>query len=211
MIKAVIFDIDGVLLDSFEANLQFLQNLFARFGYVGPSRESYRNLFHLSMKEVIKVVTGLQSEEEIDKIYQVGASREVYYDDSLLTMPDGVEEVLARLNKDYKLGIVTSRVKSSVYESPKLLRFADYFQVVVSFEETENHKPHPDPLLFASEQFGLDPSECVYIGDQEGDISAARSASMNIIVYSKTEIPGANGQTSIFSEIPELIAKIKTD
>lgn len=61
MIKAVIFDIDGVLVDSYEANFQFYTKLFKTAGYTGPSRKDYSYLFHLTMKDLIKKITKLRS------------------------------------------------------------------------------------------------------------------------------------------------------
>ena len=57
MIKAVIFDIDGVLLDSFEANLKFFQDLMIKFGYLPPTKEEVPPIFHLNMWDAIRSLT----------------------------------------------------------------------------------------------------------------------------------------------------------
>jgi beta-phosphoglucomutase-like phosphatase (HAD superfamily) len=155
MIKAVIFDIDGVLLDSFEANLKFFQNLMTVAGYRPPTREEFPALFHLSLMDVVKKLTGSKSEEEIMRVFNLGESREVDYPIELLNMPDGADEVIKTLSKKYLLGIVTSRIKNSVYEAPKLAALKKYFKVAVSYEDTKNHKPHPDPLLLATNKLGV--------------------------------------------------------
>lgn len=208
MIKAVIFDVDGVLLDSFEANFKFFQGLFGKCGYRPPTREEYKLLFHMNLMDSIKIVTKLDDEEEIKKIWELGRSRETGYDLSLLKTPRGASEVIKKLAKEYLLGIVTSRIEESIYESPKLAKLKNNFKISVAYQHTTNHKPHPEPLLFAAEKMGVKPKECVYVGDLESDIVAARAAGMKIIIYSKDKFPLADAYTSSFIKIPDLIKSL---
>lgn len=208
MIKAVIFDIDGVLLDSFEANLKFFQDLMTRTGYRPPTRKEFPAIFHLSMLDAIKVLTKSIAEEEIKRIWEMGRSREVGYEFKLLTMPENAEKVTETLAKNYLLGIVTSRVKESVYEFPRLAKLEKYFKVAVSYQDTTNHKPHPEPLLLAADKLKVKPEECVYIGDVVNDIKAARAAGMKVIIYSKNKFDEADACTPLFSKLPELITTL---
>ncbi|MBI3120034.1 MAG: HAD family hydrolase [Candidatus Kerfeldbacteria bacterium] len=208
MIKAVIFDIDGVLLDSFEANLKFFQDLMNKTGYRPPTRKEFPAIFHLSMVDTIKVLTKSTSKEKIQKIWEMGRSREVGYHLELLLTPKGTEEIIEKLSKNYLLGIVTSRIKESVYESPKLAELEQYFNVAVSYQDTANHKPHPEPLLFAAQKLEVKPEESVYIGDVENDIKAARAAGMKVVIYSKNRFDQADASTSSFIELPKLISML---
>jgi pyrophosphatase PpaX len=210
MIKAVIFDIDGVLLDSFEANLKFFQDLMIRAGYNPPTRKEYPNYFHLTMWNAITKLTGLTSEDEIKKIWEIGKNREIRYPVELLKIPEGAEAVIDFLSHDYKLAIVTSRVRNGVYESPELATMQKYFSVVLTCEDTTNHKPHPESLLLAAQKLGIKPEEAIYIGDVENDLKAARAAGMKIIIYSINALPDANACTSIFKDLPELVKKISS-
>lgn len=208
MIKAVIFDIDGVLIDSFEANLKFFQNLMVAAGYPSPTREEFPSLFHLSMMDVIKKLVGPQSPEEIVRVYQLGETRSVVYPVELVNIPDGADEIIKTLSEDYLLALATSRVRNSVYEIPSLAKLERYFRAVASYEDTENHKPFPDPLLYAAQKLGVAPGECVYIGDVENDIKAALAAGMKSILFSKENVAGADAHTIEFKKIPELIRSI---
>ncbi|MBI2667734.1 HAD family hydrolase [Candidatus Woesearchaeota archaeon] len=208
MIKAIIFDIDGVLLNSFEANLKFFQDLMIKTGYRPPTREEFPAIFHLNMADAIKALTKSTSEEDIKKIWEIGRSREIKYDIELLTTPKGADKVIKRLSKNYLLGIVTSRIKESVYESPQLAKFEKYFRVTVSYQDTTNHKPHPEPLFLAAQKLEVKPEECIYVGDVENDIKAAHAAGMKIIVYSKNQFNQADACTSSFVKLPELISSL---
>lgn len=210
MTKAIIFDIDGVLLDSFEANLKFHQDLMKRFGYKPPTREDYSKCFHLPLDETIKFLTKSEDEEEIKRIWEAGRSREVTYDVTLLTLAEKAEEIISEFSKKFLLGIVTSRVKNGVYESPEMAKLEKHFRVVVSFEDTKNHKPDPEPLLLAAKRLGVKPTECIYIGDTETDMIAANAAGMNIITYAKEPTIKSDVHAYNFSEIPELVSRLET-
>jgi len=208
MIKAIIFDIDGVLLDSFEANLKFYQDLMVKAGYRPPTREELMAVFHLTMMDAIKVLTGPTSEAEIKRIWKMGGDGEVEYPIALLNMPDGVEEVIENLSKNYQLGIVTSRIRNSVYPSPRLKNLERYFKVAIAYEDTTKYKPNPEPLILAAKKLGLEPAECVYVGDMEADVIAARAAGMKIIIYSKNKFDQVDAYTQTFIRLPELIASL---
>lgn len=208
MIKAVIFDIDGVLLDSFEANLKFFQDLMVKTGYTPPTREDFPQFFHLSMMDAVKALTKSESEEEIKRIWDIGHSREVPYDVDLISMPEGAYQTIENLSNEYLLGIVTSRIRESIYESPKLAALKSFFKVVVSYQDTKNHKPHPDPLFLAAKKLGVKPEECVYIGDVENDVKAAHSAGMKVIIYSKNQLQQADACTDKFTGLPQLVLNL---
>ncbi|MFA6588344.1 MAG: HAD family hydrolase [Patescibacteria group bacterium] len=207
VIKAVIFDIDGVLLDSFEANLKFFQNIFQASGYAPPSRKDYEQMFHLSMLDVIKKISGSADEKEVMRIFNLGKDRAHFFPFELLKIPKDSESTLKALSKKYVLSITTSRVKEGVWPVPQLATLQKYFKVAVTYEDTEKHKPHPAPLLLTSEKMNVKPGEAVYIGDAETDIIAAKAAGMKVIIYSKKIITGANFCTSSFKKIPELVKK----
>ncbi|MFH1071862.1 MAG: HAD family hydrolase [Nanoarchaeota archaeon] len=208
MIKSVIFDVDGVLLDSFEANLRFFQDLMRKTGYRPPTREEYPALFHLSMLQVIRVLTKSSDEDEVKKIWKMGKSRSVGYHLELLKHPDGMEDVIQELSKTYTLAIVTSRVKGTVFEASRLAKLKRYFKVTITYEDTINHKPHPEPLLLAAKKLKVSPARAVYIGDVENDVLAARAAGMKVITYSRKKFRGANAGTHLFRKLPALISRL---
>ncbi|HLC71547.1 MAG TPA: HAD family hydrolase [Candidatus Nanoarchaeia archaeon] len=205
MIKAVIFDVDGVLLDSFEANLEFYRNLMAAAGYAPPTHQEFPKIFHLSMWDAIKHITSLDSEEEIRKIWEMGRSRKIKYPTHLLTTPPHTEETIELLSKKYSLGIVTSRIRESVYEAPALSKLQKYFQTVVAYQDTDNHKPHPEPLFLACERLQVKPQQAIYVGDVENDITAGKAAGMKVIIYSEKRFERADKCTKNFRNLPSII------
>lgn len=188
MIKAVLFDIDGVLIDSIEANWTFFQRLMTKFGYQAPTLDEYRLMFHLPMLEVIRQLAKGASEEKITEMFESGAKRAVEYPLELVKLNDGANETLKILSQKYQLGLVSSRIKEAVYGLPQLAEIRSLCQVIVTFEDTEKHKPDPEPLLLAIKQLHVAPAETVYIGDAESDFQAAQAASTHCIAFQKPEL-----------------------
>ncbi|MBI2888451.1 MAG: HAD family hydrolase [Candidatus Liptonbacteria bacterium] len=208
MIRSVIFDIDGVLIDSLGANLKFFQDLMQYAGHPLPTREEFGNFFHLTLRDAVRAMTGLTDEKAIRKIVTAGRDRTVPYPIPLLKYPEQLEEVIRELGGKYLLGIATSRGRTGVYEPPKLAALREYFKVSIAYEDTQHHKPHPAPLLLAAERLQVKPEECVYVGDAETDMLAARAAGMKVIIYSQSEIGGADRITARFRDIPELVGEL---
>lgn len=205
MIQAVFFDIDGVLIDSFEANLKYFQDLMTKAGYRPPTREEYKHLFYRTMIDVIRTIVGDQPEEEIERVRQLGHDR-TWYPLELLKVPEGTRESLEELAKTYQLGLVTSRLSTAIWSLPQLAVLKDLFPTVVTFDDVENHKPHPEPLLLAAQRADVLPEQAVYVGDAITDFQAAKAAGMKMIMYSNQEVEGADGYVSSFAELPPLVA-----
>jgi HAD superfamily hydrolase (TIGR01549 family) len=205
VIKAILFDIDGVLLDSFDANLQFFTNLFNKAGYTPPTREEYKSMFFLTMLDVIKIVCKGQPESEIERVRQIGVNRDELYPLELVKMPEGTIETVKLLHKGYPLGLVTSRIREGIYSIPQLAVLEKYMRVTVAFEDVKEHKPHPEPLLLAASKLGLEPENVVYVGDAETDFKAAKAAGMKIIMYKNRTIEGADGYIDSLDELPNLL------
>jgi|SRR3989344_3110786 len=208
MIKAVLFDVDGVLIDSFEANFRYFSDLMQKFGYDSPKREQFPALFHRTTWDIIKILTESQDEEELEKIFKAAKNIEVPYCTELLTIPEYLKETLEKLSKTYDLGIVSGRLSEHVFLAPQLKRLKNIFKISVGYEDTDNHKPHPDPLILAAQKLGVSPGECVYIGDVENDILAAKAAGMKSIIYAEDILADADASTTEFSRLPEIISKL---
>jgi pyrophosphatase PpaX len=173
--SAVLFDLDGTLIDSIELIVRSFQH--ATEAHLGAPRE----------REKIIPVIGLSLIGELERIAP-GRGNELLQTyrgwyarnhDDLIAEYDGVAAMLDALaERKVPLGIVTS--KSRVSSRPSFVRFGleERMRTVVTYEETERHKPHPDPLLLACKRLGIAPSACWYVGDSTHDMAAARSAGM---------------------------------
>jgi pyrophosphatase PpaX len=209
VLKAVIFDVDGVLVDSKDANVQLFQDLLTGAGYPKPSREEILACFHTPLIPTLQKLTGTEDKKVIqsmvDRLNEPGFRNEPA--DELFKFPQELEEVLEELHGKYKLAIVTSRMKVGVDHIFNLREIKHFFDVVVAYEDYKNPKPHPEPLQVAIKKLGVEPSEAVYIGDGHSDIEAALAAGLHSIHLSTDQHEGA---TAGAEEFHELLAAIKS-
>lgn len=206
MIQAILFDVDGVLLNSFEANLKFLQDLMKEFGFPITTREEYQKLFHLPVAGVARSLS--VPESVIPKMIEARQNGSVRYPNELTTMPDGAKEVIDLLSEKYSLGIVTSKVRVGVTEHPLLGALKDKFQTIIAYEDTQNHKPHPEPLLMAVNSLELTLDQVIYVGDSETDFDAAKAAGMKFIHFADEPFRDVGGHATRFSDLPKVIETI---
>jgi pyrophosphatase PpaX len=93
-----------------------------------------------------------------------------------------MEDVLLRLHAGgHRLGVVTAKRRSTVELAFARVPIAHLFETVVGGDETERHKPDPEPLLLAAERMQADPAETAYVGDSPFDIRAAKAAGMHAV------------------------------
>ncbi len=203
MIRAILFDIDGVLLDSVKANAAFYRALFGHFGYPGPSDEEMQTRNHYSMRDNIAYYVPDADEARIEEIARHGDTVEAGYD--LLEMPDEAPGVLADLARDFPLGLVSSRTRAGIEEYHQFAKLRHFFRALACFEDTEKHKPEPDPLWFAARQLGVARGETVYVGDAVTDIQAAKAAGMKMVLYAPSPLPGADATVGRFGDLPLVI------
>jgi pyrophosphatase PpaX len=94
----------------------------------------------------------------------------------------GIEGLLDQLQAEgRRLGVVTAKRRATTQLAFDVLPIADYFEVVVGSDDTERHKPHPDPILYALDLLGARPGEAAYVGDSTFDVRAAKAAGVYAI------------------------------
>lgn len=200
MIKAVIFDIDRVLVDSLRLNLMYFNDLFRKFGGKEFTLESYKPLYHLSSKQLIMKFFPEKPPEQVQDILDYSRTIGSKYFKHARLNP-GVPEMLEWLGMRYKLGIVSNR---RMFDILNHFRIARYFDVKVGALDVKNHKPHPEPLLLALERLEVLPDEAVYIGDARSDLETGRAAGIPVVIYGNDMVRG-DFNISDFSELKNIV------
>lgn len=207
MIKAVIFDIDGVLIDSFERNFRLFRDLIKDVRHKKTlTRKEYKTFFHLTAEDTLKASTGIANKKEINRLME--NLRGYRHTVPLKIIPNSVQ-IIKQLADKYKLALVTSRIKSGVWDYLQASNTTGFFKVIVHFGHYKNPKPHPEPLLVACKRLKIKPAEAVYIGDTKADIQSAKAAGIKVILFSQNKITGADAYAKKFLKIPEVIKKLK--
>lgn len=173
----VVFDMDGTLVDSERGDVLSLQS-------------TLRDLMgHERTYEELRVVCGAigsvalaemgYTQEEIARIYPVWFRRTAETLGDAPLFP-GVEAVLTALRaRGCRLGVVTSRQRDMYELGAAPNRFERFFIAAVCQEDTEKHKPAPEPLLAFMEQTGAAPARTLFVGDSRFDMECARAAGVD--------------------------------
>jgi pyrophosphatase PpaX len=171
----VLFDLDGTVIDSGGIILASMRHatrevlgrdfdddeLMEAVG--GPGLEAQMRAF------------GSDRVDELVRVYR--AHNEPLHQEILCCA--GMEDALERLRAEgRRLGVVTAKRRSTVELAFEHLPLGHLFDAVVGGDETERHKPDPEPLLLAAERLGASPAETVYVGDSPFDVRAAKAARM---------------------------------
>ena len=182
-IAAVLFDLDGTLLDS-APDLAAAANAMRQLRQLPPLPPAhYRPFVGTGARGMLRIALGVQ---ETDPDYPT--LRETFFQAYEAQMGQhsqlfaGVTTLLAHIGqKALPWGIVTNKMERFTHPIVAAQPALQASQALVCGDTTAHIKPHPAPLLAASEQLGVAPSQCIYIGDDERDIQAARAAGMGAI------------------------------
>lgn len=181
-IEGIIFDCDGVLFESKNANLAYYNRIMEKFSYplVSTAQKERAHLCHTaSSPDVLAVLV-----EKADWQAALDYAATLDYREFIPHMqPEPhLGYVLEHLAKDYPLAIATNR-GSSVEPILSHFGFENYFRTVVTSKDVARPKPAPDMLLLATQRLGVAPENCLFIGDSELDQQAAAEANVRFAGY----------------------------
>jgi pyrophosphatase PpaX len=172
-INTLLFDLDGTLINTNELIIEsFLHTLNSYYPskykredvlpFIGPTLyDTFASVNPDKMDEMVKVYRKFNHEQH----------------DHLVTEFETVFETVKTLHEQgFKLGIVTTKIRDTVNMGLKLTKLDQFFDVVVTLDDVENAKPHPEPVLKALEQLGSKPEEAIMVGDNHHDVEAGKNA-----------------------------------
>lgn len=173
-IEAIVFDVDGVLLDSFESWFTSFNQTLVEFGKDPVDIITYRKIFW-----------GPSVEDDLKK-YDLGkdavevALRNQRNNVHLMKLYENVHETLDAL-KGFKLGVATNTPRMNLDKTFNYFDLYRHFEVVMCFDDVERPKPHPDMILKASEILKVSVTNMLFVGDTKSDMAAAKGAGCHFI------------------------------
>jgi HAD superfamily hydrolase (TIGR01509 family) len=174
-LKAVVFDWDGTLLDSYHADATAYQEMFRTLGIdwgIAELEKHYSPNWHHVYR-----AAGIPRRHwtKADRLW-----REAYAHLRPALMP-GTRRVLRLLARNHLLALVTSGNGARVRRQLRKFGFAQLFRAAVFGEDARHKKPHPAALKLALARLRLKPEECVYVGDSPEDMEMARRAGVRAV------------------------------
>ena len=204
--KAILWDNDGVLVDTEELYFKATQRILAEVGI--PLTESdYIELFLIQGRGAFHLAT--ERGMSVDEVERLRSDRNALYGRWLATetrVMDDVRRVLEALHGRYVMGVVTSSRKDHfdlIHAQTGLLGFFDFVLTAADFRRV---KPDPEPYLRAVERSGFPASECLAIEDSARGLEAARAAGVPCVVVPTRltrgcQFPGAEGILPALNEL----------
>ena len=177
---AILFDLDGTLVDSIDLIVAAALNAFASRPGPSPTEAQIRN----TIGRPLPTTFGPWLVDDNDLPFLIAKYREyqLEHHDRLTNAYDGIVDAVAVLHgAGCRMGIVTSKVGFMAERALVHTGLASYMQCIIASDSTTKHKPEPEPVLLALERLNIAADDAVFVGDSPYDMQAARAAGVHAL------------------------------
>jgi len=177
--KTILFDLDGTLIQTTEIILDTFVLTFEKFfPSIKLTDTELTNMLGHTLFTTFEFYT--DSKEQVDEMVSYYRDVSNLKIEQGLKAYEGAADTMKYLkSKGCTVGVVTSKMRKVATYHLELTGLSPYVDGLIGYEDTEKHKPNPDPLIKALELFNAKKESTVYVGDHENDISAAKNAGIS--------------------------------
>lgn len=197
----MLFDLDGVIFDSAEANIAFYDHILAALGHPPRARQSAHVLHTQSMDRSLEHLLGRGEDYHRAVAYWKSLDPTPFI--AVLELFPAVAETLGRLRARLPLAVATNR-STTAKSSLRHFGLLDYFELVVTPIEAGVSKPDPAMMTMVLSGLGLEPHQVVYVGDSVVDQDLCRNAGVRLIAFRNRQLQ-AWAHVEHFADIPDLL------
>ena len=186
MSRAVLWDLDGVLVDTTAFHLQAWREFMGELGRP-LSEQDFRRTFGLRNDAILKELLGDLAPAEVERLSR--RKEELFRERAKgrITPVPGAVELARRLERQgTRMGLVSSTPRENIHLVLGSLGLMDLFSAVVAEEDVRAGKPDPEGFLLGAERLGVSPQDCVVIEDAPGGVEAAGRAGMRCVGLATT-------------------------
>lgn len=205
--STVIFDLDGTVADTTDLIVASFQHAFAEVAGLQVRREEALGWIGRPLREVLQE----RDPARADALFASYLAHNRAHASAMIRPFPGVLELIEGL-RDCRAGvaIATSKARESARLTLTLVGLDSQVSTLVAFEDSERHKPFPDPLFMALERLGASAAQACYVGDAGVDVKAARSAGMASVAVtygagSPAELGAADYLVDSVAELRDLL------
>lgn len=175
MIETVLFDLDGTIVNTNELIIESFLHVMDKHHPEPPfTREQIIPHMGLTLEQQLRQFTGREDVAELVTDYR---AYNMLHHDALVREFPNVHKVISKLHeKGITLGVVTTKMKPSTILALETFDLLKFMKEIVTLNDVENPKPHPEPVLTAIQRLGADPKTTLMVGDSPADLQSARAA-----------------------------------
>ncbi len=212
MMKAVLLDYDGVVVNSMPYHIQAWQRIFSEYDIKIEPEEILLTEGSRSIEVARKICRERGRELSEKELQTIVHKKQKYYREiTRAEIQPGVIDFIQKVKQqDFKIGLVTGSARANV-QKVLSFNFLNNFDIVITGDEIKRGKPDPEAYLKAANHLHLKPQECLVVENAPLGIQAARNAGMYVIALTTTLDPHhLNGAHIIFKDMKELVNRWDT-
>jgi len=186
-IRCVIYDCDGVLFDSIEANMRLYNDLCSAVGRIPLKEEEIKYVHSHTVYEALHFIFGQENGLEkraLESLKQIDLREYIVY----LKMEPYLLQILNLLKANGIIRVINTNRTTSMKHIMERFHLWPFFDMVVTALDVKNPKPHPESIEKIVQKLNLNKEETVFVGDSEVDQQTAKSAGIKFIAYKNREI-----------------------
>jgi pyrophosphatase PpaX len=215
MIKAVVFDVDGVLIDSNDIIVEAYRKTAEELALRIPSP---REVIDLMGRPLVEIVRTLWMDTDVE-FYMKEFRRLFVSEDLVIPEVEGAVDAVRKIRESgFRIGVISGKIMFFIEKHLNEAGFdVNWFEAMVSFETTKKHKPDAEPLLHAINKLDANPEETVYVGDAISDYECAKNAKVEYFAVltgclkrEDLEKLGVKNVMNSVVELPDLLRKAST-
>lgn len=202
----ILFDLDGVLINSEEAHYEATRRAFLALGLPELSEELYRDCMigRPDREAIMAALTKLElPADQLTEVLRLKAK--AYHDllsrGAVALLWDGIATAVAALEAGYPVAVVTGALKNEAQWALRAAGLEGRINTVVTAEDVTHGKPHPEPYLLGCYHLGVAPLSSVAVEDAPAGVRAARAAGLSVVAVARRMLPGLEEADRIVTKL----------
>lgn len=191
MIQALLFDLDGTLIDSDPIHVAVFIDFLAGYGVPMGAEEYERRLHGRLNADIFAEILPDEDPHEMSAAKEAEYRRRLDLMDQPPAIPGAAALIDRARARGWKLAVVTNAPRENAPAALAAVGLADRFDTIVTADDVPRGKPHPDPYLLAMRRLGVPPEACIVFEDSPSGLAAARAAGATVVGLTSSLSPDA--------------------
>ncbi|MEC0179411.1 pyrophosphatase PpaX [Paenibacillus favisporus] len=174
MIDTVLFDLDGTIIDTNELIISSFMHVLEKHVQPPLTREVIIPKMGMTLEQQLQFFSGSEDVTHFHQAYRT--YNDAHHDEMVQPFPHVLEVIKELDRRGITMGVVTTKNKPGTFRVLEMFGLDKYMKAIVTVMDVEHPKPHPEPVLMAIKQLGVDPAATLMVGDSPVDIQSAKAA-----------------------------------